>query len=278
MKIGIEKFSLKNTGVLEIFFIGVGSAFSIEHNQTNFLIVKGDTHILIDCGMTGPKALSEIAGLKATDIEVVLPTHSHADHVGGLECLALTNRYVGRKFLKKQKIKIIIGSEYQRILWDYTLRGGLEWNEEDGEKKRLALTDFFDIIPINWKTFQPREVFEVEIGGIHLELFRTKHIPEQSENWETSFLSYGLCVDDRIFLSGDTRFDPELIKMYSHCEVMFHDVQFFSGAVHAPLADLKTLPTKIKEKMLLMHYADNWQEQDISDFAGWARQGIRYIF
>lgn len=59
---------------------------------------------------------------------------------------------------------------------------------------------------------------------------------------------------------------------------MFHDVQFCPGAVHAPLNDLKTLPAEIKAKMWLMHYADNWQSQEIKDFAGWTQQGVRYIF
>ncbi len=59
---------------------------------------------------------------------------------------------------------------------------------------------------------------------------------------------------------------------------MFHDVQFFPGAVHAPLSELATLPAAMRDKMLLVHYADNWQEQDISGFAGWARQGVLYRF
>jgi len=272
--------SLTNDGRLEIVFIGVGSAFALEHNQTNFLIIKGGQHIMVDFGMTGPKALAQVAGLKVTDLQYILPTHSHADHVGGIECLGLTNRYVGMKFLSQPKLWMIIPEEYQRILWDYTLRGGLEYNEEERDTKRkLSFSDFFRVIRPTWKTNQPREIFEAEVGGIHLEIFRTKHIPEQSEDWEASFVSFGLFIDGRVFISGDTKFDRDLIDMYApRSEIMFHDVQFFPGAVHAPLTDLRTLPEEIKSKMLLMHYADNWQGQDISGFAGWAQQGVRYIF
>ena len=271
-------FPLKNDGQLEIFFIGVGAAAAEKHNQTNFLIVKGDTHILVDLGSTGQRALRETAGLGLSDIEVILPTHSHADHVGGIENLALNNRYVGRRFQQKPKLKMIIGEEYQRMIWDYTLRGGLEYNEENDAGQKLYLVDYFDIVRPKWKTHQPRETFEVDYGGIHLEIFRTKHIPDTSSNWETSFLSYGLFVDDRIFLSGDTRFDQELIEMYAHAEYFFHDVQFFPDAVHAPLADLRTLPSEIKARMGLIHYADNFYQQDISGFAGWAGQGVGYLF
>lgn len=278
MKIIKDGFSLKNDRELELFFIGVGSAFAAKHNQTNFLIVKGGTHIMVDFGMTGPQALLQTTGLKPIDIETVLPTHSHADHTGGIECLALMNRYVGIPFMKKSKIKAIIPPEYQRVLWDATLSGGLENNELDDDKKNLSFTDYFDVIRPVWKTHQPREIFEIDYGGIRLEIFRTKHIPDLSSSWEDSHTSYGMMIDDRVFFSGDTRFDKDLIDIYSDAEIMFHDVQFFPGGVHASLEELKTLPEDIKKKMHLVHYADNWGEQDIAGFAGWTQQGVRYIF
>lgn len=274
-----KPLSLKDDGRLELFFIGVGSAFAATNNQTNFLIIKGDQHIMVDFGMTGPQALLQTAGLKPTDIEVILPTHSHADHIGGLECLGLMNRYVGQKFMGKPKLQMIISEEYQRVLWDYSLRGGMEWNEEDGIGKKLSFVDFFEVIRPRWKQNQPREIFEVDFNGIHLEIFRTKHIPDSAGSWETSFISYGLFIDGHVFVSVDTRFDPELIDMYARrSDYIFHDVQFFPEGVHAPLDKLRTLPLEIKQKMYLMHYADNWCQQDISGFAGWAQQGVRYIF
>jgi len=276
--LGSLKLDFRTAGELQIIFLGVGSAFAETLNQTNFLILKGNQHILVDFGMTGPAALKQV-GLKPTDIGVILPTHSHADHVGGIECLALMNRYVGQRLMAKPKLKMIITEEYQRILWDRTLRGGLEDNENpEGRGQKLGFVDFFDVIRPTWKTHQPREIFEVDFEDIHIELFRTMHIPEQSVDWEESFISYGLMIDNKVFISGDTRFDPELIDLYKDAEVMFHDVQFFPGAVHAPLKDLKTLPKEIKKKMYLIHYADNWTEQYIPGFAGFAESGVRYIF
>jgi len=275
-----EPLSLTNDGKLELVFLGVGSAFAHKHYQTNLLIVKGDRHILVDFGSTGPRALKGVAGLDCNDIEVILPTHSHNDHVGSIETLALMNRYVGQRFMNKPKLKMIINEDYQRVLWTHTLQGGLEWNEKDlNTSQKLSFSDFFDVIRPSWKTFQPREVYELDYSNIHLELFRTNHIPEQSDNWEASFISYGLFVDDRLFISGDTKYDPELLDMYADkSEVMFHDVQFFPGAVHAPLSDLKTMPDKWKKKTYLMHYADNYEDQDIKGFSDWAQEGVRYVF
>ena len=272
--------SLKNDGRLELFFIGVGSAFASTLRQTNFLIVKGDTHIMVDFGMTGPAGLLDAAGLKPTDIEVLLPTHSHADHIGGIECIGLMNRYVGQKFLKKPKVTVIITEEYQSVLWDRSLRGGMEYNEEEmTERRTLQFGDYFNVVRPTWKTHQPRQIHELDYNGIHLEIFRTKHIPDTAPNWEASFISYGLFIDGHVFVSVDTRFDRELIDLYAdRSDVMFHDVQFFPEGVHAPLEKLRELPPEVKQKMFLMHYSDDWAKHDVSDFAGWAIQGTRYIF
>ena len=272
---------LVNDGDLDVFFIGVGSAFAKTHYQTNFILVKGDTHLLVDFGQKGQIALETVARLDVTDIEAVLPTHSHADHVGGLETLALMNRYVGTRFMGKPKLKMVVTEEYERVLWDYTLRGGLEWNELDFRNStKLSMGDFFEIIRPEWKTFQPREVFDVEFGDLKFELFRTKHIPEQSSNWEASFVSYGLYFPgERVLISGDTRFDQDMLDMYGdRSDVIIHDVQFFPGAVHAPLNDLRRLPAEVRSKMLFMHYADDWADQDVSGFGGFAQQGITYRF
>jgi len=270
--------SLKTDGELKLFFIGVGSAFANKHKQTNLLIMKGDDHVMVDFGRTGPEAFQSTTRLSPYEIEVVLPTHSHGDHIGGLEQLAQMNRYVGIPFMKRPKLQMVIGAEYQRVLWENSLRGGLEYNEELAQGRVMTFTDYFDIIRPEWYAHQPREIFYVDVGSIQLEIFRTNHIPEQSNSWAGSFISYGLYIDNRILYTGDTKFDPELYELYSNPEAIFQDVQFFPGAVHSPLDDLKTLEPDLKKKMNLVHYADSFEEQDISDFAGWAGQGIEYIY
>ena len=272
------KLPLTNSGNLEVFFIGVGSAFALKHYQLNLLLVKGKHHVMVDFGMTGPIALEKTAGLAVTDITTFLPTHSHADHIGGLEAACLLNRYVGMKSKGKPKLKAIVTEGYQEILWDRSLRGGLEWNEEAGGH-HLCFTDYFDVIRPQWLANSPRERFSVRVGEIEIEMFRTRHVPDCANGWQDAFTSFGLFVDGHVFISMDTQFDRELIAEYApRSTAMFHDVQFFPGAVHAPLADLRTLPAEIKAKMHLMHYADNWEAQDITGFAGWTKQGVRYIF
>jgi len=274
-----DKLELTNDGDLTLFFLGTGSMFAMAHYQTNLIAVKGNSHVLVDFGMTGPRALADLARVHAGQLNVVLPTHSHEDHIGGLGYLALTNRYIGMPFMKQPKTRLIVTREYKEVLWDYSLRGSLAHNEAN-PSGGLTLEDYFDIVYADLIIEEPRQIWQANVGDLKLELFRTRHIPEQANTVEDCFFSFGLFIDDRIFYSGDSQFDRELVDYFAGrgAEYFVHDVQFYPGGVHAPLDTLKTLPEELKQRMLLCHYSDNYQEQDISDFAGWARQGVLYNF
>lgn len=271
-----EKLSLENDGKLQLFFVGAGSAFAKSLNQTNLLIIKGSDHILVDCGNTCPRALLQY-GLNVTDIRNFYITHSHADHIGGLEEVLLMNRYVVR-----QKPNIIITEAYQTILWEMSLRGGVAHNEEDAGDI-LAFHDMWNIKrPVPLGGFQ-RETYESSQGDIYLQFMRTKHIPDNSTSWESSFWSSGVIIDNRILFTGDTRYDPDLIYEYDEkykLEYIIHDCQFFTGGVHASLEELQQLPKEIKRKMYLVHYGDNWKnfEDKVREygFLGLVKEGVLY--
>ena len=276
---GNKKLSLTNDGRLSVFFLGVGSAFTKTHYQNNILIIKGNDHLLVDCGTKTPQALHEL-GLNVMDIEHLLITHSHADHIGGLEELMLMHRYV-----KKSKPTIYINHQYQHLLWDLSLRGGASYNEEINGAD-LGFTDMFDVVrPSCPKREFPRETQEIQVGSINLKIFRTKHIPDTPDSWHCSFWSCGLIIDGRIMFTSDTRYDENLIFEYASMydlEYIFHDCQFYSGGVHANLDELSRLPEETKAKMILMHYGDNWKdyEKEVKrqKFIGLAKQWHFYTF
>lgn len=273
-----KKLSLRNDGKISIFFVGVGSAFSKRHYQTNIIIIKGDDHIMVDCGSKAPQALWEL-GLNVMDVKNFYVTHSHADHIGGLEEVMLMYRYVARK-----KPRIIINKIFQHFLWDLSLRGGSSYNEEH-EGSMLSFSDMWEVINPMWLPGYPRETMEANLGSINLKIFRTKHIPDFPDSWQNSFWSSGLIIDDRIMFTSDTRFDDDLISSFTSrfdLEIIFHDVQFFTGGVHAGIEELKVLPENLKQKMILMHYGDNWEENEGKvksyGFHSLAKQWHHYVF
>jgi glyoxylase-like metal-dependent hydrolase (beta-lactamase superfamily II) len=248
-----------------ILIVGSGSAFSTKFHQTGILIITPRTHLLVDFGMTGPRAYNELVfedKPPLDQIENVFITHSHADHVGGLEYLALLNRYVAIPYKGAKKLNLLITEEYQRILWENTLRGGLEYNATEGaEQRKLLITDYFRLTRPTWVSNNPRETWQFELEDLKLQVFRTKHIPDSANGWSDSFISYGILINDEILFTGDTQFDPDLLAMFPIGEdgvhTVIHDCQLFKGGVHASLEELSSLPASIRQHIYGIHYGDN---------------------
>jgi len=271
----VESVSLTNDGDLSLYFIGTGAAFAKTLNQNNLLIVKGNDHLLIDCGSKCTQALHNV-GVTVPQLQNFLITHSHADHVGGLEEVQLFGRYV-----TQIKPKMIINEEYQEILWGQSLRGGSEMSESTP----LMFEDLWDVIRPTLVPKLDRETWEANIGSINVKMPRTMHYPDDAPSWRECFWSVGVIVDDRILFTSDTRFDVNLLEEFDkhyNFDLIFHDCQLFTGGVHASLNELKTLPAHFKKRIVLMHYGDNWKdfESEALDagFHSWAQQGCQYNF
>ena len=263
---------LTNSGRLSVLFIGTGSAFSKRYFQTNVLVVKGNDHLLIDCGTLCPYALETKYGLELKKIDNLLLTHPHADHIGGVEELALVDRYV-----KKQKGNLVITDEFKQLLWDESLKGGLKVNEEGS----LTLDDYFVQIAPEKIIEEPFEIYEANVGSINVKLFRTKHVT--CSDPDVFQISYGLLIDDRVLYPCDTQFNPEQIDYLVHTfpvKVIFHDcdISGYSEGVHASYAQLKTLPAEIKAMTYLCHYNGRAEEINPQDdgFKKFAKPGVWY--
>jgi len=283
-----QSLSLSTEGNLRVVFLGVGSAFTKRNRQSNFLVIQGDHHVLVDCGTLGPLALDDV-GLSVSKVQCYLPTHSHADHIGGFEEVALVNRYISTS---SNKPKMIIPNEYQNLLWDKSLAGGIEFCETS-EGQPLKLKDFFDILYPKEIELFGRKLWSYQHGPMELIIMRTLHIPDSAISINEAQWCSGLLINRQVWISGDTMFDKNYPTQFSEIsEVMFHDCQMFQGGVHASYRELMMLPKEVRSKTYLYHYNDNWDNPEtwvessdnftgdpVKDgFLGWAAQQVAYDF
>lgn len=218
---------------MHIRMVGTGSAFAKKYDNNNALIETDGFRLLVDCGITLPKALHQM-GLSFPEIDAVLISHIHGDHVGGLEEFAFQ-----MMFKYKRKPVLFIAETLIEPLWEHTLRGGLT------QEQLNKLDDFFDVRPLEANK-------EIELNpGLVVELVQTKHILNKP--------SYSFLFNRRFFYSADMRFDGELLRKLvdQGVSTIYHDCQLEApGIVHASLEELLTLPEDIQRKTWLMHYGD----------------------
>lgn len=216
---------------LKLQMLGTGSAFAKRNYNNNALIYGDGFTLMIDCGITAPLSLHQL-GKTWVDIDAVLITHMHADHVGGLEEFAFQMKYVfGRRPV------LYIADTLAGPIWEHTLKGGLA---QDGMDR---LEDLFEVHLLE------EGVTARLHDSIQVRLIHTPHIPGKN--------SYSLVLNDDIFYSADMTFQPELLKSLvdKGCRRIFHECQLTGpGQVHTTLDELLSLPETVREKIMLMHY------------------------
>jgi len=290
--------------MLTLTFLGVGSAFAKRNFNSNGLIEvwsdspdrqrePNDT-LLLDFGCTGPLALHHLSNtdgfrylslkgvINYRKIRHILITHQHADHIGGLEELALMNAFVLADAHPRGVFKPQIVSSMTILvnLWDTSLKGGMS----PLPGRYALLHDYFNINALK-STANGYEPYVLG-GRYRFEIFPTDHIRiERKYDWP----SYGVEISDvqngeSVFFSGDTRFD---FKAYEprmrQAKLNFHDVQLTeqTSAVHALMRELRTMPPEIKSKTVLYHYGDEWDDPAYGfvagEFRGFAVPQQRYV-
>lgn len=238
------------------------------------VVEKNGKLLLIDAGSDIRHSIQELPyginnGNIGTKIDAIWLSHLHADHVGGLEWIALCS-----KFVPPHRRPILYANDgLMNEAWEQTLRGGLQTIEG----KVADLTDYFECKPIPangeflWEgiLFQPIQTLHVVSGR------KFQH-------------SWGLLIRDggeekpTIFLTTDTQFCPrQLEKFYAMSDLIFHDCETapFRSGVHAHYDDLKTLDKKFKERMWLYHYNQDVPPQDAKadGFAGFVAKGQSFL-
>ena len=175
-------------------------------------VVVGDRVFLFDAGPGVERQLSA-AHLPINGVTALFITHLHSDHTLGYPDLIFTSWVMGRK-----KPLQAYGPAGLRKMTDHLLSAyaedivvrieGLEHQTPDGYK-------------VN--------VHEIRAGVIYDSLgVKVTALPVPHGNWEVS-LAYRIdSWDKSVVISGDTRYNEDLVRFSSGADILVHEV--YSGA------------------------------------------------
>ena len=253
---------------MRLIFLGTGSAFTLQYFQSNMLMEAPEGRLLIDCGNDARRSLAQ-QGLNALDITDVYVSHLHADHIGGLEWLALVTYFTRSRDDPALRPRLHVRRTLVDDLW-HSLHGGM--GTVQGHV--ASLETYFSVMAIERNG-------SFDFANTR---FQTVQVVHYYDGFEI-VPSYGLlfeCGGIHTFITTDTQFAPNQMKDFREMtDVIFQDCETapFQSGVHTHYDELKTLDADLKGRMWLYDYQDGDKPNCTEDgFRGWVEQGQVFDF
>jgi phosphoribosyl 1,2-cyclic phosphodiesterase len=214
---------------LALRFLGVGSAQAVELGSSGAVLERdGAPMLLIDCG---PETLTRYESVYATMPRAIYITHTHMDHVGGLERL------------------------FYRAYFDPSLKGSIKIYAQAALVTHLQnrVADYPDVIAEGGANFWDAFVLvPCSRGfwhdGLWFDVFPTRH--------HAPMTSFGLALRGSFAWTGDTRPVPEMLAQYAPSPaVIAHDCALHGNPSHTGVDDVeREYHDDIRKRLMLYHY------------------------
>jgi ribonuclease BN (tRNA processing enzyme) len=209
---------------MELTFLGSGDAFgSGGRLNTCFLLRASSCSALIDCGASSLIALKR-ASVDPNTLDVILVTHFHADHFGGVPFLVLDAQFFARRRRALQIVGPVgLASWYARVL-ETAFPGA----SRTPPKFPLEL---IELAPGCTR----------QLGPLQVTSFQAHHDPSGSG----PFLAYRVELEGRVVAyTGDGEWADALLEVARDADVFIAEAYFLDK--HVPLhLSLGTLLQKL---------------------------------
>jgi ribonuclease BN (tRNA processing enzyme) len=223
---------------MQLRFVGCGDAFgSGGRFNTCFHVTGACVNFLIDCGASSLPALKRL-GIARDEIDLILVTHFHGDHFGGLPFLLLD-----AQFTRRSHPLVIAGPEGIETKLANLMEALFEHSSKTKQRFDLSVVA---LEPEQSRTFgeikvTPYPVVHGESGG--------------------PFLAYRVEAEDRVITySADTEWTETLIPAAQGADLFIAEAYYYDKIVKNHLS-LKTLEAHLGEinakRLVLTHMSDD---------------------
>jgi ribonuclease BN (tRNA processing enzyme) len=223
---------------MQLRFVGCGDAFgSGGRNNTCFHVLGERANFLIDCGASSLPALKR-QGVATDDIDLILITHFHGDHFGGLPFLLLD-----AQFARRARPLTVAGPDGIEM----RLTQAMETSFENSSKTKQR----FDL---NVVTLKPQQAFS--FGEIKVTPFPVVHGESGGP-----FLGYRIEIEGRVIAyTADTEWTEALIPLGLGADLLIAEAYTYDRPVRNHLS-LKALEARLAEirpkRLILTHMSDD---------------------
>jgi len=224
---------------MQLQFVGCGDAFgSGGRFNTCFHAVGTNANFLIDCGATSLVALKRL-GIDRNAIDLILVTHFHADHFGGVPFFILDAQF----FSKRVRPLTIAGPIGLKEAYLQVMEAAFAGSSRASRKFDLALVE----LPpdIRWR-------------GCNIAV-----LPARVRHGEPNgpFHAYRINAEDKVIAyTGDTEWTDAIIDVGRDADLLIAEAYFFEKQVplhlsYRPL--LEKLPAIGPKRLILTHMNDD---------------------
>jgi ribonuclease BN (tRNA processing enzyme) len=227
---------------MQLRFVGCGDAFgSGGRSNTCFHVTGERVNFLIDCGASSLPALKR-QGVATGDIDLILITHFHGDHFGGLPFWLLD-----AQFTRRTRPLVIAGPEGIETRLTQVMEALFENSSKTKQRFDLRVVDL-------------RPEAACSIGEVKVTPFPVVHGESGGP-----FLGYRIEAEGRIIAyTADTEWTEALIPLGLAADLFIAEAYTFDRPVknHLSLKALEARLADIKPKRLILtHMSDDMLER-----------------
>ncbi|HKV53866.1 MAG TPA: MBL fold metallo-hydrolase [Candidatus Binataceae bacterium] len=232
----MRKSSPSSSRATSLTFLGTGDAFASHGRfQSGYLIEADGHHILMEAGPTALCAMKRM-GFSPADLDIILVSHLHGDHFGGLPFFILEYLWESPR---TKPLKIAGPPELEKRTWRL-FNTMFPFSSGDIERVKRSL-EFTELHPGR----------KTRLGNVQIQTIRVPHMKlDQS-------LALRIGVGGKtIVFSGDTGWTDELVDFTAGADLFLCECTYFENqlGIHLnyPLLESKRETFDVK-RIVLTH-------------------------